>query len=321
MKIGVVTQLECELYPDKPIRSRYIGSSHAHTYMQLYPSEFAYLIDYKNPNKEFIDKSDIVFYHSGTYEDKEFRKIVGGINKPIVMYLEGGIDDIVRLQLEDVFDIKYISSFAKCVMVGHKNHVSLLQNFVDTEVVFSPLPYPIDQVGELLWQFSFALVPEIYDVVIPYGVTASENTKRNSYMSLFTAENFIDHGYSSCILDTNTDRCGLFLDKYKLRTKSLHFRSVFGHLELISRCKVVLNLDYRKVSGRNAIDSAMCNKIYIGSKDTPNVDYLYGGCDVFDQASINSAVDSALKGEVTINKDFFKLLSYDHAREFLGGYV
>ncbi len=322
--IGIISTVNNELIPSgKEWRFQYSGSHHGKTFPQLYPDEDCYYINVKEPDFDMIGKCDLIYYQSGTVPNKFMVKIIDDIKSPIVCYLEGGLTDIMQSNLTDLLDFSYIMDRSKIIAFGDEQTIANLQPLTTTPVVFFPLPYPVHLVEPLKKEFETLGYFKQYDILIPYGFSITHGTTRNGISTLFVCKEFVkSHDLSVAIIEHRGP------DGFKAVAQKYGFPDNFTpmtqqddtrYLELNYRCKFVLSLNYRMVSGRSAIDSAIFDKPYLGSSLVPDVKYLYGGIDVFDIPLVLANMTKALEYPETfiINKAFFEHIGYDYARKRL----
>jgi hypothetical protein len=326
MIIGIISTVNNELLnAGKSWRFEYFGTHHGRTFPQLYPDEDFYYINVIEPDFDMIDKCDLIYYQSGTVPNKYMVKIIDNIKPPIVCYLEGGLTDIMQSCLEDLLDFSYIMDKSRIVSFGDEDTIKNIQPLTSTEVVFFPLPYPVHLVQELKKEFENLGCFISYDILIPYGFSITHATTRNGISTLLVCKEFIEqyNNLSVAVIEhRDVDGFKEFVKRYGLPDNFVPLapQDHTRYLELNYRCKFVMSLNYRMVSGRNAIDAAMFDKPYVGSRLVPDVKYLYGGIDnVFDIPCVLANMTKALKyqGIFTINKGFYDYLSYDYARKRL----
>jgi len=322
--IGIVSTVNNELlHADKDWRYFYVGSHHGRTFPQLYPDEDFYYINVAEPNWDMVNKCDSIYYQSGTVPNKFMVKIIDDIKKPIVCYLEGGLTDIMQSNLQDLLDFSYIMDRSRIVAFGDEQTIANLQPLTKTEVSFFPLPYPVQLAEGLKAEFENLGYFKQYDILIPYGFSITWGTTRNGISTLFACKELIkQYDLSIAVIEHRG------IDDFKAFAKRYEFPDNFvalepqdhtRYLELNYRCKFVISLNYRMVSGRNAIDSAIFDKPYVGSSLVPDVKYLYGGIDVFDIPLVLAFMTKALEYPETlaINKGFYNYINYDYARKRL----
>lgn len=329
MIIGIISTINNELLPaGKNWRFEYSGTHHGRTFPQLYPDEDFYYINVTEPDFDMINKCDLIYYQSGTVPNKYMVKIIDEIKPPIVDYLEGGLTDIMQSNLQDLLDFSYIMDRSKIVAFGDDSTIKNLQPLTSAQVTFFPLPYPVHLIQELRKEFENLGCFSSYDVLIPYGFSITHGTTRNGISTLFVCKKFIEQYPSlsvAVIEHRGIDDFRVFAERYNFPNNFVPLapQDHTRYLELNYRCRFVMSLNYRMVSGRNAIDAAMFDKPYIGSNMVPDVKHIYGGIDVFDISKVFDNMVRALACPETfaINTGFYEQISYDYARTRLEEFV
>lgn len=266
-------------------------------FSMLYPDEPSALIDIENPDLDLCAEMDALLFVSGTHSDSLMLEVIDDLPCKILAYHEGGEQDFLTWIPEAVLANRKVMDKSDLVLVWDTRALGLHKLYTKTPVLWWPLPYPIEYMDKALLASSHT-----NDILVSYPPYRSCNTQRNSILGCALAQSFIDNlVFNTAGVFSNTSNSEElklereFLDNlgcYEIgvipRISSAEF------LATISEALLVINLDYRRASGRITLECALTRTPVIASDQQPFAYQLYNGIRLHDSFDVSSMIDTGI---------------------------
>lgn len=291
-------------------------------YTRLYPDEDSAVIRMDEPDYDLLASMDAVLYMSGSQGDSSMLKIIDKIPCKVLTYHEGGEHDFLRWKLDAVLANHEVIAKSDLILVWDTRTLGLHKLYTSTPFLWWPLPYPAEQIDEILAKETD--VPE-YDIVVAYGPSRSQGNTRNGIAGCILAQYLLDNipfyknaGTFSCAREERERLKDVeFLKELECSdVYPIPFVPATKFLAILSKAKLVINLDQRRASGRVSLECAYVRTPVIATYQQPFVFQVYNGIRIHDMFDIDSMIDTAtLVAEGRWHDAWFDL-AYERAQHF-----
>lgn len=318
MKLGYIGHGKIKSgYKKSP--DNWFSTSPQGTFHMLYPDEPSAIINLKNPDYDLCAEMDAVLYMSGTHNDPDMIKVIDKIPCKVLSYHEGGEHDFLTWTFDEVLRNREIMNRSDLVLVWDTRALGVHYLYTKTKILWWPLPYPVEYLDRV------ADIPPftIREVLVAYAPYMWQNSPRNSILSCMLAQYFVDRlgyknaGVFTCIRDDKIKHDREFLDKMNCYDVGvIPFVPPGAFLSMIKNAKVVINLDYRRASGRITLECALMRTPVIATDQQPFAYQIYNGIKLHDMFDVESMITTGvLIKEGMWHKEWIDL-AYERAQHY-----
>ncbi len=297
MKLGWIGHGKLKSKYKPAVSENWFSTSPQGTFHMLYPDELSAIINLKDPDYDLCAEMDAILYMSGTHNDPFMIDVIDKIPCKVLSYHEGGEQDFLTWTLDEVLINREIMDKSDLVLVWDTRALGLHRLYTTTKVLWWPLPYPVEYFYNAIARVGF--VPG-YDILIAYAPYMWQSSTRNSIAGCMLAQNLIDNdlfstaGVFSGARDDNINYDKSFLEQMGLnKVDVIPFVPPDEFLAMISKAKMVINLDYRRASGRITLECALTRTPVIATGQQPFAYQIYNGIKLHDHYDINSMIETA----------------------------
>lgn len=280
-----------------PPSSDWFVTSPQGAFSALYPDEPSALIEIRNPDFELCAEMDALLYLSGTFSDPLMLEVIDDIPCKVLFYHEGGEHDFLRWPPHAVLNNYKLAKKSDLILVWDTRALGLHQLYTDTPVLWWPLPYPIEYMDRAL-DIASTFASEI---LVSYSPVRWCKSPRNAVLGCLLAQYFMDNldFYSARVFSGIRDEDDsfaeerVFLDELDCNDVAVIPRvSPKEYLSLINMASMVINLDYRRASGRITLECALTRTPVIATDQQPFAFQIYNGIRLHDIFDVTSMIDT-----------------------------
>ncbi len=301
MKIGLLVDQSNKEYAPDVVHNKisYIDTVFANSLSQLFPDESFYIVDINDPDFDMMENIDLIFHLSDCRTDKIVEDYIDDLPCKLLTSMPMSHMQLSGSSWADIIRAKRILDVSDFVISTDHEHLDALRLFTDTPVFWWPLPYPIETTLAALKTND---MPE-YDIVIPYGPLQSVNSQRNGYVAPLIGNKIIGNveGYNSMGILNWTDKTSPLNAETEDMLRKLGCNnfvliprmSSVDIVRIIAKAKMMLFLDYTRVSGKFAIEAAIAKTPLVFGDTIPFARYIYGTIGQQNPFDVEAAIGAA----------------------------
>lgn len=297
MKIGYMQSLATTEFRSAEQRRKTPFATHSMVnILQLWPDELAACCDFREPNLEILDAMDVWFCPLDIGAIPYLSDIIPEMSSKVIIQLEGGLCDITRWSPEDTAAAIHVMDISDLIVCMDSRAVSLLASMTRAKVIYWPLPYQVRKALDIIENTEDG---EQYDIIVPYGPVCYSRHMRNVLASAIAAREICKayNWYNTVLMFDQSDDARWFLESIGCGHFTVAYRKPpKEYMEILTRSKLVVNMDRRRAAGVMAIECALSKTLAVFTDQCPYAYEIYDERSLCDPFDINRAVQIAGRG-------------------------